>query len=177
MTHSKLIGLFILGAALALTPMTTFAQELRIGVANLAKLREQAPQAEAASQTLEREFAERQRALLAEQRAVTQLQERLQREAEVIASPEDAARLERDLRNRQRDLQRNVTQYEEDLNMRRNEELGRLQRLIFTEIQNFAREQRFDLVLVEGVIHASDKVDVTDQILARLQAQNADTRR
>ncbi len=148
-----------------------FAQ-LKIGVANLAQLREQAPQAEQASKVLEREFANRQRDLVAEQRSINELQERLQREADVIADPNEASRLERELRNRQRDLQRNVTQYEEDLNVRRNEELGKLQRLIFSEIQTFAREQGYDLVLVDGVIHASDKVDVTQQILQRLQSRN-----
>lgn len=158
-------------AFLAMTPQAVEAQQLKIGVADLAQLRTQAPQAEDASRVLEQEFATRQRDLVAEQRAVTELQERLQREGDVLADADEAARLERELRGRQRDLQRNIAQYEEDLNVRRNEELGKLQRLIFAEIQAFAREGRYDLVLVDGVIHASDQIDVTEQILQRLQAR------
>lgn len=161
----------------AMMPQFVSAQQLKIGVADLAQLRTQAPQAENASRILEQEFAARQRDLVAEQRAVTELQERLQREADVLTDADEAARLERELRNRQRDLQRNIAQYEEDLNVRRNEELGKLQRLIFSEIQAFAREGQYDLMLVDGVIHASDQIDVTEQILQRLQARGAESGR
>jgi Skp family chaperone for outer membrane proteins len=43
--------------------------------------------------------------------------------------------------------------------------------LVFNEIQTFAREENYDLLLIEGVAHASARVDVTDRILARLQAR------
>ena len=101
------------------------------------------------------------------------LQERLTREADVLADQEQAMALDRELRNRQRDLQRNVAQYEEDLNLRRNEELSKLQRMIISEIQAFARAESYDVVMVEGVIYASDRVDVTDAVLARLQSLGA----
>ncbi|MEX0900489.1 MAG: OmpH family outer membrane protein [Gammaproteobacteria bacterium] len=159
-------------ALLALAPGLVAAQQLKIGVADLAELRAKAPQAQAASTALEREFASRQRELIAEQEQVQRLQERLTREADVLADQEQAMTLERDLRNRQRDLQRNVSQYEEDLNLRRNEELSKLQRQILTEVQTYAREQNFDLVLVEGVIFASDKVNITAAVLQRLQSRN-----
>lgn len=158
---------------LALAPGYAAAQALKVGVADLAELRAKAPQAQAASTSLEREFAARQRELIAEQEQVQRLQERLTREADVLADQEQAMTLERDLRNRQRDLQRNVTQYEEDLNLRRNEELSKLQRLILTEIQAYAREEKYDLVMVEGVIFASERVNVTNAVLARLQALGA----
>lgn len=174
MTKKFTWPMLLAAAALALTPAFASAQ-LKVGVANLSKLREQAPQAQAASTALEREFASRQRELIAEQGEVQKLQDRLTREAEVLAGQEEAMNLERELRNRQRDLQRNVTQYEEDLNLRRNEELSKLQRLILAEIQAFAREEQYDMVLVEGVLYASDKVDITDAVLKRLQARG-DTR-
>lgn len=162
------IGL-LTASLLATAPMAAVAQDMKIGVVNLNRLQEQAPQAQSAQQTLEREFADRQRDLLAEQRAVTQLQERLQREADTIADPAEAARLERDLRTRQRDFQRNAQQFEEDLNIRRNEELARFQRQVFDEIQVFSREEGFDVVLAQGVLYHSERVDVTDRILQRLQ--------
>ncbi|MCA1799236.1 MAG: OmpH family outer membrane protein [Xanthomonadaceae bacterium] len=169
-TKLKISTTGLLAASLlAAAPMAAVAQDMKIGVVNLNRLQEQAPQAQAAQATLEREFADRQRDLLAEQRAVTQLQERLQREADTIADPAEAARLERDLRTRQRDFQRNAQQFEEDLNIRRNEELARFQRQVFDEIQVFSREESFDVVLAQGVLYHSERVDVTDRILQRLQ--------
>ena len=171
---SKFTWPMLLAAGLlALAPGHASAQALKVGVADLAELRAKAPQAQAASTALEREFASRQRELIAEQEQVQRLQERLTREADVLADQEQAMTLERDLRNRQRDLQRNVSQYEEDLNLRRNEELSKLQRLILSEIQAYSREQNYDLVMVEGVIYASERIDVTDAVLARLQALGA----
>ena len=158
---------------LAVAPPLVSAQQLKVGVADLAELRAKAPQAQTASTALEREFAARQRELIAEQQEVQKMQERLTREADVLADQEQAMELERDLRNRQRDLQRNVAQYEEDLNLRRNEELSKLQRMIIAEIQAFARAEGYDVVMVEGVIYASERVDVTDAVLARLQSLGA----
>jgi outer membrane protein len=163
--------MLLAAGVLALAPGLASAQALKVGVADLTELRTKAPQAQAASTALEREFASRQREIIAEQEQVQRLQERLTREADVLADQEQAMALERDLRNRQRDLQRNASQYEEDLNMRRNEEISKLQRLILTEIQAYAREQNYDLVLVEGVLYASDKVNITAAVLERLQSR------
>ena len=173
MNSTRTWPMLVAAAMLALTPGLVAAQQLKVGVADLAELRAKAPQAQAASTALEREFASRQRELISEQEQVQRLQERLTREADVLADQEQAMELERDLRNRQRDLQRNVSQYEEDLNLRRNEELSKLQRLILSEIQAYSREENYDLVMVEGVIYASERVDVTDAVLARLQALGA----
>lgn len=177
MTYPKFTFCFALAALIALGSLPVQATDLKIGFVNLMKLREEAPQAEEATRVLEREFASQQRELLAEQRAVAQIEQRLAREGDTIADLEERQRLERELRMRQRDLQRNAQQWEEDLNVRRNEELGRLQRLIFAEIQAFAREEGFDMVLVEGVIHATDRVDVTDRVLQRLRARAGGNRR
>lgn len=174
MTQKYTWPMLLAAALLAFAPTYADAQ-LKVGVANLAKLREQAPQAQAASTALEKEFASRQRELIAEQQEVQKLQERLTREADVLAGQEEAMELERELRNRQRDLQRNVAQYEEDLNLRRNEELSKLQRLILAEIQSYARDEQYDMVLVEGVIYASDKVDITNAVLQRLQSRGNTT--
>lgn len=167
----KLIWPTVLAAILlAAIPLHAVA-DTKIGVINWNRVLEQTPQAEQASSALEREFADRQRELIADQRSIQQLQDRLQREADTIADPDEAARLERDLRARQRDFQRNAEQYEEDLNIRRNEELAKVQRLVMAEIQSFAREERFDVILAQGVLYASDQVDLTDRILQRLQAR------
>ena len=55
--------------------------------------------------------------------------------------------------------------------MRRNEELGKLQKSLMEEVQSFARSQRYDLIVGEGVLFASDTIDVTSQVLAGLQSR------
>jgi outer membrane protein len=80
--------------------------------------------------------------------------------------------MEQSFRDGQRDLQRAQNEFLEDLNLRRNERLGDLQRLFITEIQSYGQAQGFDLVVVEGFIHASDSVDITQQILQVLQRRH-----
>jgi outer membrane protein len=56
-----------------------------------------------------------------------------------------------------------------DLNVRRNEELSKLQKQIFDVIQTVAKEDDYDLILTDGVVWASEKIDITDDILKRLR--------
>ena len=76
--------------------------------------------------------------------------------------------MERDLRDRQRELQRLNTELSEDANLRRNEELGKVQRELLTKIGEFAQQNGYDVVVSDGVLYASSRVNVTDQILAQL---------
>ena len=145
------------------------AQEnLRIGVVNVAQLLEQAPQAQAAMEALQEEFAPRQRDILAIQQSLQTKGETLQRDGAVMGEAE-RVNLERDIRDEQRDLEREQSEYLEDLNIRRNEELSRLQRSLLQEVQTFARSAGYDLVVSE-VLFYSSAVDITDEVLQGLEA-------
>ena len=54
--------------------------------------------------------------------------------------------LERQIRDGQRDLERTENEYLEDLNLRRNEEFGKLQREVLRKRNEYASAQKFDLV-------------------------------
>ncbi len=62
-------------------------------------------------------------------------------------------------------------EFGEDFNLRRNEVLGQLQKSLMEEVQSFARSQSYDLIVGEGVLFASDSVDVTAQILSGLESR------
>ena len=68
-------------------------------------------------------------------------------------------------------MRRLYDELREDLNIRRNEELGRFQRRISETVQELAKAQKFDLILIDGVMFVSDKVDITNQVLDRLQQE------
>jgi outer membrane protein len=76
--------------------------------------------------------------------------------------------LEREIRDGQRDLQRADTEFREDYNIRRNEELGVLQRSLLTEVQTYARAAGFDIVVAD-VLYYSSGVDITADVLASMQ--------
>lgn len=148
------------------------AQEnLKIGVVNVARLLEQAPQAQAAMEALQQEFAPRQRDIVAIQQSLQDKGETLQRDGAVMGE-EERVNLERDIRDEQRDLEREQSEYLEDLNIRRNEELSKLQRSLLQEVQAFARGAGYDLV-VSDVLFYSSAVDITDAVLQGLEDRYA----
>ncbi|NND60683.1 MAG: OmpH family outer membrane protein [Gammaproteobacteria bacterium] len=148
-------------------PLTS-AAEMNIGVVNIGRLIEESPQAKSAMKALQDEFAPRQRNLMTEEQGLRDEQAKLERDAAVMGENE-ARDAERNLRSRARELARKQNEYLEDLNLRRNEELGRLQRVLLEEVQTFARERNYDLIVGDGVLYASNTVDVTAEVLAGLE--------
>ena len=146
------------------------AQEYKIGVVNAVRILEQSPQAKKTSALIENEFSPRDKQLVAEQRELQTLEERLSKDAAIMSEVE-RKNLERDIINKRRDLKRSEDEFREDLTFRRNEELAKIQNEIVNAIQIVARENNFDLVLSDGVIFASSRIDMTDLVIKYLTEQ------
>ena len=143
------------------------AQEYKIGVVNAVRILEQSPQARKTSVMIENEFSPRDKQLIAEQKALKDMEDKFNKDAAVMGEAE-RKNLERDIVNRRRDLKRSEDEFREDLTFRRNEELAKIQTEIVSAIQLVAKENSFDLVLSEGVIFASPKIDMTDLVIQHL---------
>jgi len=158
-----------------LIPGVALAQSdgLRIGVVNVPRLLEQAPQAQASMGALQEEFAPRQRDIVAIQRSLQEKQQTYDRDGQVMGEAE-RLNLEREIRDDQRDLEREQNDYLEDLNIRRNEELGTLQRSLLQQVQIFARDTGYDLVVAD-VLYYSTAIDITDDVLRGLQESFSST--
>ena len=151
-----------------ITPVAALA-EVKVGFVNIASIMEKAPQAEAAAKALEREFSARDSALTADRDAIIELENKLKRDGEVM-SESRRADLERKILRRKREFNRAKDELKEDFNIRRNEELGQLQRQVYDVIVDLAKKEKFDLMVTERVLYASDRIDITDKILKRLKA-------
>ncbi len=147
---------------------SAFAADYKIGYVQAVRVLEAAPQAEAAKKKLETEFAGRDKVLLNDQKSLKTLEDRLTKDAAIMSETE-RQRLERDIINKRRDLKRNSEEFREDVNFRRNEEFGKIQRQIVEAIRALADEQKYDVVLGEGVVYASKAVDITDLVIERLK--------
>jgi outer membrane protein len=141
--------------------------EVKMGVVNFQKLLEEAPQTKVAMQALENEFAPRRRELLTMQNDLKSRDEKLQKEGAVMSEP-DRAKAEKTLRDQQREFSRKAGEFQDDASTRRNEEIGKVQRYLVTEIQAYASAQGYDLVLGDGVFFAKGPLDITANVLAVL---------
>ena len=151
-------------------PSLAAAQELRIGVVNPNRLLEEAPQSKVALQRLEQEFATRDAKLMKEQKSIKGLEDKISRDGAVMAAGE-RRKLERDIVGRKRELRRGYDELREDRTFRSNEERGKLLRFVNEAITKIGKEEKFDLILYEGIAYANPKIDLTKKILVRLQAE------
>lgn len=145
-----------------------YAADTRIGIVNTAKLLKEAPQAEAARKKLESEFAPRDAKIVDLQKLIKTLEDKLSKDAAVMS---EAARKkqEREIVSKKRDVKRAREEFTEDFNFRRNEEIGKLQKLVSETILSLAKEKEYDIILSESVIYASQQVDITANVLERLR--------
>jgi len=165
----KTASLSLLVLAASALPLGAAEAQAKIGVVNVARLLQESPQAQAASQALENEFANRRRELETQQKDLKAREDKLQKDGAVMAANERAA-AEKTLRDGQREFARKQNEFLEDLNVRRNEVLGQLQRTILQEVQTYAKGAGLDVVVSEA-LYASPAVDVTQQVLSALQAR------
>src|SRR6202140_4328818 len=146
--------------------------ETKMGFVDFQKLLEEAPQTKAAMQALENEFAPRRRELLTLQNDLKARDDKLQKEGAVM-SEADRAKAEKALRDQQREFSRKAGEFQDDASTRRNEEIGKVQRYLVTEIQGYANAQGYDLVLGDGVFFAKGPLDITANVLAVLATKPA----
>lgn len=146
------------------------AQELKVGVVSVPDLMEKAPQARTAMDELEQEFQPRQREIIAKQKEYEELTARVQRDVAVMGETERRT-AEKNLRDMQREVLRLQSEFREDLDLRRNEELGKLQRSLLQEVQAYAQAAGFDIILGDGVLFASPSVNITELVLQSMEAK------
>jgi outer membrane protein len=146
--------------------------ETKMGFVDFQKLLEEAPQTKAAMQALENEFAPRRRELLTLQNDLKARDDKLQKEGAVM-SEADRAKAEKALRDQQREFSRKAGEFQDDAGTRKNEEIGKVQRYLVSEIRTYATAQGYDLVLGEGVFFAKGPLDITANVLAVLATKPA----
>jgi outer membrane protein len=160
----------VLGVALVCAfALPAAAQDMKIGVVNLPALIERAPQTKSAMDALQEEFAPRQREFQAKQKEYEDLAAKAQKDLAVMGETE-RRNAEKDLRELQRELTRLQNEFQEDLNLRQNEEYGLLQRAMLKEVQDFAQSQGYDLIVGDGVLYVNAAVNITDDILRAVEA-------
>ena len=156
-----------MGACFAAIAVPAVA-EVKIGFVNVPRILDTAPQAQAADQRLEKEFGPRDSEIMSMKRELVALNEQLTKNGAVMSTTE-RQRKESEMRQMRREVRRLEDEFREDVNLRRSQELGKLQRLVVEVIQKLAKAEKFDLIISDGVIFAGDQVDITEKVIGRLK--------
>ncbi len=165
----QLSAAVFLGVLLQLSPALALAQ-IKVGFVNISKVLDKAPQAESARERIEKEFAPRDRQLLEQQKEIRAMEDKLVKNGAVMSATE-RQRQESEIRSLKREIRRLQDEFREDLNLRRSQELSKLQRKVTEVIQELAKAESYDLIVTDGVIYAGERIDITDRIIAQLTTE------
>lgn len=156
-----------LAIALQMTLVQASEAQTKLGVVNVALLLEKAPQAEAATVSLKKEFAKEQGELQSLAQELESEQKNYEKNKSVMSDTQKTAK-ERQLTLMTREIQRRRNDVQELINLRRNEELAKLQNLVNAAIKEIGEKQGFDLILYEGIAYTNSRIDITQDVLKYL---------
>jgi len=155
-------------SALLVTSLTSLPAlaDTKIGFVNTERVFRDSQLAIKAQKKLEKEFQSRDEEIQKQIKQARDLQASLEKEA-MTMSESDRNKKQKDLATLSRDIQNAQRAFREDLNQRKNEEFSAVQERARKAIMDIAEKEKFDLV-VENVVYASPKVDITERVLKAL---------
>jgi outer membrane protein len=142
-------------------------QAFTIAVIDPNRVVEESPQYEQARQTLSAEVAEREAELVDQQESVDRLNDKLDRDG-ALMSEEELKRLQNDIRARNRRLRYAKAELQEDFALRQSELRTKLVKQVEEVVRQIAREKDIDLIVSEGVVYFSDRIDISADVIERL---------
>jgi outer membrane protein len=156
----------ILLSMFLLLPLSVSAEMeiFKIGYVVVEKVLKQAPQTAASNKKLEKEFKSRTDELQKKVKAI-QKQEKDFNKNSVTMSAAERQKAQKKIQNSKIEIQRIERELREDIDIRRREEIGKLQQKINEAIEEMAKTDKFDLILYQGVAYASKEIDITDKLI------------
>jgi len=149
-----------------LLPLTISAEMevFKIGYVVVEKVLKDAPQTAASNKKLEKEFKSRTDGLQKKVKAI-QKQEKDFNKNSVTMAAADRQKAQKKIQNSKIEIQRIERELREDIDIRRREEIGKLQQKINEAIEEMAKTDKYDLILYQGVAYASKEIDITDKLI------------
>lgn len=163
----KNVFLFLLlCAGLVGMPATAAAAEFKAGFVSTERVLQEATIAKEAQKRLETEFSKREKTLNELGVSVKDMAAKLDRDAPTLSDSQRVQR-QRELVAMDQDFQRQKREFQEDLAMRKNEELQKVLQKANVAIKSIAKSENYDLILQDAV-YMNAKHDITDKVLRAL---------
>jgi outer membrane protein len=141
--------------------------EIKIGFVRVDQILKDAPQATESNKKLETEFKSRTEKL---KKQISDLNENEKdyKKNSLTMSDIEKEKNQKKLQQTRIDIQRSERELREDIDLRRREEITKLQNKVTKVIEILAEKEKFDLILYTGVAYSSNKIDITPLILKEL---------
>jgi outer membrane protein len=164
--NTKIATLLVTLLASLSVSYASAAEPVKIGYVNTQRIFRDAPTAVKAAKKIETEFSRRDQDLQQMAKQLQGMQESLEKNS-VTLSDNDRRSKEKELSELSREFQRKQREFREDLNLRQNEENAAIIEKANKAIKQIAESEKYDLI-VQDVVWASPKLDITDKIIKSL---------
>lgn len=162
---SKLLSVL---AAVLIGMSAAHAEDLKIGLVNIERVLKEATVAKAAGAKLDAEVAKREKELADMAGRLKAAADKLDKESATL-SEADKNRRQRELVDQEREFQRKRREVQEDLTLRKNEELAALQERASRVIKQIYETEKYDLI-IQDAIFWSPRIDITKKVIDALNA-------
>ncbi len=168
-----LITLTILIVATLFTSQTYAADVAKIGVINFEKLLAQSSAGKVTQKQLKDKYADLQKKLDAEKKAVQEMSLALERES-LVLSPEKKRDRAREIRDRVSDLKKMSSDYMEEFQILQNKRINQIQKDVFEIVNEMGKKEGFLMIMERknaGIIYIPDQIDITDRVIKAYNAK------
>jgi outer membrane protein len=153
---------------LLLAGVVAAEESFRIAVIDPNRIVEESPQYEAARNLLSAEAQDRETELTSQQEDIDRLEARLERDGALMRADE-VTRLQNDIRARERRLRYAREELQADFALRQSDLRTKLVKQVEEVVEQVAKENGIDLILSEGVVYSSARVNISDEVIDRLK--------
>ena len=161
------LKLFLLLQLVIMSP--NLVAQTKLGYVKVDEVIRKANIAKEAEDRLKKEFAPRDNELKKMGVKLKNLAGKFDKEQSVMTNPEKQ-KVQREISNLEKEIQRKQRQAREDLTQRKNEELAAVVEKARAVIKKIAVEEKFDLIL-ENSVYASPNIDITQKVIKALNDQ------
>lgn len=168
--YSEIAAKQLLASLLLFMTCNVLAQASLVGFVDLQRLLSESKQAQESIRSLGKEFNSRDRALEALAVQIRSANERLERDQLVLDQTAISQR-QKELSELRVQFERKQQDLREDVELRRQEEIARLLKLMNRVIHRLAREKALDLVVQEAIF-VTETIDLTESVLRALEQRD-----
>jgi outer membrane protein len=151
---------------LSLAPSSALAQQLKIGYVDFERAMVLSLPARAMQDKLAAEFQPREKQLKELEAHLKALTDQLDKDWPTLSEYEKGRR-RRELLDQDRDLNRKLREFNEEVALRRDEQKAELKYLTLRAIRQIFKQEKYDLILQDAVM-AAPTVDITDEVIKAL---------
>lgn len=164
----KLAYFLVLSPILLLGAVQAANAAVRVAVVNPRKIIAQAPEARSMRQNLKERFSSRRQALQSMQQKLQKEQKKFHKNESIMSSAQKK-KTDQQLQTLQRKLHTKEQAFQRDVRQAEHKAFAKLDKRFSNVIREVAKRNHDDIVLSRGVAYATSKVDITDQVLAKLR--------